>query len=383
MELAEPVGRHSGRQYFSCAPKHGLFVKAATALAASECTGDTGRLVLPPRGPLFAQYFAGMEACAREAGVALCTPPPQRLGPGDAMLCIDMQYDFLPGGSFGVPEGNDCIQPIAGLIVAGAAAGGTMICTRDYHPHDHASFNTQGGPFPPHCLQGSRGSKLCTPIATAMTRAKAAYPETVDVVFKGCTSPLAPSTLPPITRLWDTPVPIPAMPSLAALAWRLLTQTWRWPLCTPRAAGHRHVDSFGAFPYPEQMAEGRLVQRSPPGPQCSFLSWTGAAQLHCSALHEDINAPPDVLAAEERVGLAERIGPCRALYITGLALDFCVCDTSLTAREAGYTDVYIVLDAARPSNVPPIGFLTPPADLFRKAHNAGVKFCTLEQMFPM
>ena len=147
---------------------------------------------------------------------------------------------------------------------------------------------------------------------------------------------------------------------------------------------HRHVDSFGAFPYPESLAEGRLVQRRPaghPGP-CSFLSWTGACQLKCSSLDEDINAPPDVLAAEERVSLADRLGTRRALYILGLALDFCVMDSSLTAMEAGYTDVYIVIDCARPSHVPPIGFLTPPSDLFSKAHNAGVKFCRLADMFP-
>ena len=38
VELAEPVGRHSGRQYFQCQPRHGLFVKAATALAATACS---------------------------------------------------------------------------------------------------------------------------------------------------------------------------------------------------------------------------------------------------------------------------------------------------------------------------------------------------------
>jgi len=331
VELGDPVGRHSGRQYFSCQPKHGLFVKAATAMAASSCSSE-GRLVVPMRGPLFTQYFAGLEAAAREAGAEFITPPDQPLGAPDAVVVIDMQYDFLPGGAFGVPEGNDILQPIAGLLTAGAAAGATMICTRDYHPHDHASFNTQGGPFPPHCLQGSRGSKLSAPIASAMTAARKAYPATVEVVFKG------------------------------------------W---------HRHVDSFGAFPYPDAMAEGRLVQRKPAGPACSFLSWTGACQLACSAISEDINAPPDVLAAEERVGLATRLGPRRALYIMGLALDFCVLDSALTAREAGYDPVYIVIDAARAANVPPIGFLTPPADLFKKAHAKGVRFCLVADMFPL
>ena len=200
VELSEPVGRHSGRQYFSCQPKHGLFVKSVTASAASACSTD-GRLVVPFMGPLFTQYFAGLEAAARDAGVALLSKPSARLGEPDAVLFIDMQYDFLPGGAFGVPEGNDTLQPLAGLLSAGAAAGATMIATRDYHPHDHASFKDQGGPFPPHCLQGSRGSRLAATVARALTAAKKAYPDTVDVVFKG------------------------------------------W---------HKHVDSFGAFTYPEE-----------------------------------------------------------------------------------------------------------------------------------
>ena len=56
--------------------------------------------------------------------------------------------------------------------------------------------------------------------------------------------------------------------------------------------------------------------------------------------------------------------------------------TCLTAREAGYENVYIILDTARPSNVPPVGFLTPPGHLFSKAHDMGVKFCNIADMFP-
>jgi hypothetical protein len=129
------------------------------------------------------------------------------------------------------------------------------------------------------------------------------------------------------------------------------------------------------------MAQGRLVHRQPDR-RCSFLSWTGASTLTCSALHEDINAPPDVMAAEERQGLASRLGTRRNLFICGLALDFCVIDSALTARNAGFENVYIILDASRPSNVPPIGFLTPPADLVAKAVAGGVKFCHIADMFP-
>lgn len=38
--------------------------------------------------------------------------------------------------------------------------GGTIIATRDYHPIDHVSFSTEGGPFPPHCIEGSEGAEV-------------------------------------------------------------------------------------------------------------------------------------------------------------------------------------------------------------------------------
>ena len=47
------------------------------------------------------------------------------------------------------------------------------VVTRDYHPIDHASFTTHGGPFPPHCVQGSRGAELCVPVAAALASARA------------------------------------------------------------------------------------------------------------------------------------------------------------------------------------------------------------------
>lgn len=62
--------------------------------------------------------------------------------------------------------------------------------------------------------------------------------------------------------------------------------------------------------------------------------------------------------------------------------DFCVIDSALTARAAGFENVYIILDVSRAANVPPVGFLTPPADLLNKAHAGGVKFCKLQDMYP-
>ena len=180
VELVEPVGRHSGRQYFECAERCGLFVKASSVAKMT----DTDPPFHPPRrGPLHEQYEAGMLAVT--GGSTLTTSPPQPIGVGDVLMVMDMQYDFLPGGSFGVPEGDDVIDSVCGLITAAVTAGSTVICTRDYHPHDHASFRKQGGPFPQHCVQGSRGSRLAAPIAAAVAKARSSHPGQVDIAFKG------------------------------------------------------------------------------------------------------------------------------------------------------------------------------------------------------
>jgi len=83
----------------------------------------------------------------------------------DVLLVIDMQNDFLPavdaplGGRFGVAEGGEASAIIIPLIHACLSAGGKVVATRDYHPKDHCSFMTNGGPFPDHCIQGSDGAK--------------------------------------------------------------------------------------------------------------------------------------------------------------------------------------------------------------------------------
>jgi nicotinamidase/pyrazinamidase len=75
-----------------------------------------------------------------------------------ALIIVDFQNDFTPGGALAV-EGGDAI---AGRINALARDGGyeLVIATRDWHPPDHASFAEQGGPWPVHCVQGSEGAEL-------------------------------------------------------------------------------------------------------------------------------------------------------------------------------------------------------------------------------
>jgi nicotinamidase/pyrazinamidase len=77
---------------------------------------------------------------------------------GRALLIIDFQNDFTEGGALAVPDG-DAIAPRVGELLT---SGGfdLVVATRDWHPADHDSFEEQGGPWPPHCVQGTSGAEL-------------------------------------------------------------------------------------------------------------------------------------------------------------------------------------------------------------------------------
>jgi nicotinamidase/pyrazinamidase len=75
-----------------------------------------------------------------------------------ALIIVDFQNDFCPGGALAVPDGD----AIAGRINELAASGDfdVVVATRDWHPPDHGSFADQGGPWPPHCVAGTPGAEL-------------------------------------------------------------------------------------------------------------------------------------------------------------------------------------------------------------------------------
>ena len=77
-----------------------------------------------------------------------------------ALIIVDLQNDFCPGGSLAVPDG-DAVIPIVNRVIASfKAAGGPIYATRDWHPAGHISFQAQGGPWPPHCVQDTRGARF-------------------------------------------------------------------------------------------------------------------------------------------------------------------------------------------------------------------------------
>ncbi len=80
------------------------------------------------------------------------------LDTGDALLVIDIQNDFLPGGRLAVPEGDQVIPVMNNYIDRFIQRQLPVFATRDWHPKNHGSFIKQGGPWPEHCIAGSTGA---------------------------------------------------------------------------------------------------------------------------------------------------------------------------------------------------------------------------------
>jgi len=74
----------------------------------------------------------------------------------DALIAVDVQRDFCPGGALAVADGDQVVEPVNRL----AAACGLVVATRDWHPADHLSFAIHGGPWPVHCVQDTPGAEL-------------------------------------------------------------------------------------------------------------------------------------------------------------------------------------------------------------------------------
>jgi nicotinamidase/pyrazinamidase len=108
----------------------------------------------------------------------MAEPPshPPTPGPGDALLVVDVQNDFLPGGALGVPEGDRVVPALNRYIARFRAAGLPVIATRDWHPSRHCSFAERGGPWPPHCVAETPGAAFAPgldlpPDATVVSKA--------------------------------------------------------------------------------------------------------------------------------------------------------------------------------------------------------------------
>jgi len=98
----------------------------------------------------------------------------------DALLITDIQNDFLPDGALPVNGGDEIIPIMNEYARRFHNAGAYVFASKDWHPPNHCSFKKQGGPWPSHCVQDTKGAKF-SPLLK--------LPDDVVIVFKA-TDPL-------------------------------------------------------------------------------------------------------------------------------------------------------------------------------------------------
>ena len=78
--------------------------------------------------------------------------------PDKALLIVDVQNDFCPGGALAVPEGDRVVPVLNQYADKFAGSGLPVFASRDWHPQVTKHFQAQGGPWPSHCIAESAGA---------------------------------------------------------------------------------------------------------------------------------------------------------------------------------------------------------------------------------
>ena len=78
----------------------------------------------------------------------------------DALIIVDVQNDFCPGGALPVEQGDRIIPTLNKYIEKFKKAEATIFATRDWHPPNHISFKQFGGPWPRHCVRRTKGAEF-------------------------------------------------------------------------------------------------------------------------------------------------------------------------------------------------------------------------------
>lgn len=101
------------------------------------------------------------------------------IGEHDALIVVDVQNDFLPGGALAVNDGDAVVPVINECMRLSTDKRLPIYATRDWHPADHCSFAENGGIWPIHCVADSPGAQFAAGLA---------LPDDVTIINKGTVS---------------------------------------------------------------------------------------------------------------------------------------------------------------------------------------------------
>lgn len=266
-------------------------------------------------------------------------------------LIIDMQNDFVnPEGSFPVRGAETIVDMHVELITLFAIKGKKIMVSHDSHPDDSCSFTTQNGPFPPHCVQGTKGAEIVPKIADALDSCKLLGTEVVNI----------------------------------------------WKGFDP------DMDSYSAgAPYTEETAKAYGITMR--DVKKDYTKWPGGCRCGSSggfvlkSSGGKTNSQPDIasiLSPTPMVDYLKKHG-IKTVYMMGVATDFCVAQSAFSL--AADFNVKVILNACRAVKIPDgkycfnsgFGYLNNPADLaeaFQKKNIAVVLYeptSPLKSVFPL
>jgi nicotinamidase/pyrazinamidase len=81
-----------------------------------------------------------------------------------ALIVVDVQRDFCEGGALAAADTLSLLEPLRKEIEQARKKGALIVFTRDWHPENHSSFRQNGGPWPVHCVAGSKGAEIMAPL---------------------------------------------------------------------------------------------------------------------------------------------------------------------------------------------------------------------------
>ena len=102
--------------------------------------------------------------------------PMTTLREGDALLIVDVQNSFCPGGELPIEDGDKVVPELNRWIARASELGLGIYFSRDFHPARHPSFASMGGQWPDHCVEGTGGADFHAGLLT---------PPGLTVVTKG------------------------------------------------------------------------------------------------------------------------------------------------------------------------------------------------------
>jgi nicotinamidase/pyrazinamidase len=81
-----------------------------------------------------------------------------------ALIVVDVQRDFCEGGALAAADTLSLLEPLTKTVDEARRKGAVIVYTRDWHPANHSSFTAQVGPWPVHCVAGSKGAEWMPPL---------------------------------------------------------------------------------------------------------------------------------------------------------------------------------------------------------------------------